>query len=100
MNMPVQGSAADMIKLAMLRVHDSLERGGYKAKLVLQIHDELLIDCPMDEVDRVKRLLHDCMLGKPQEGEKPETTAIGEMMKLSVPLVADVAEGHSWYDTK
>ncbi|MCR5808279.1 MAG: DNA polymerase I [Clostridiales bacterium] len=100
MNMPVQGTAADVIKLAMVRVHDCLERGGFKAKLVLQIHDELIIDCPVEEAERVKPLLHDCMLGVPEEGERPETSAIGEKLKLSVPLVADVAEGRSWFDTK
>ena len=100
MNMPVQGSAADIIKLAMLRVHDALERGGFRAKLVLQIHDELIIDCPVDEAERVKVLLHECMLGRPVESEKPETTAIGEKIRLNVPLVADVAEGKSWFDTK
>ena len=100
MNMPVQGSAADIIKLAMLRVHDALERGGFKAKLVLQIHDELIIDCPKNEVDPVKKLLHDCMLGVPVRGEAESTTKIGQKIALSVPLVADVAEGHSWFDTK
>ena len=100
MNMPIQGSAADMIKLAMLRVHDALERGGFRAKLVLQIHDELIIDCPVDETERVKTLLHDCMMGVPVAGEAKETTEIGRMLKLSVPLVADVAEGRSWFDTK
>lgn len=100
MNMPVQGSAADIIKLAMLRVHDSLEKGGFKAKLVLQIHDELIIDCPTEEKEAVKKLLHDCMLGVPVPGELPETTSIGNMTKLSVPLIADVAEGRSWFDTK
>ena len=100
MNMPVQGSAADIIKLAMLRVHDALERGGFRAKLVLQIHDELIIDCPVDEAERVKVLLHECMLGRKVDGEKPETTAIGQRTRLNVPLVADVAEGKSWFDTK
>lgn len=100
MNMPVQGSAADIIKLAMLRVHDALESGGFKARLVLQIHDELIIDCPEDEAVRVKELLHDCMLGVPAPGERSETTAVGEMLRLGVPLVADVAEGRSWFDTK
>lgn len=100
MNMPVQGSAADIIKLAMVRVHDALERGGFNAKLVLQIHDELLIDCPEDEKENVKKLLAACMTGEPVEGELPETTAIGERVRLSVPLVADVAEGRSWFDTK
>ena len=100
MNMPVQGSAADIIKLAMLRVHDALKRRGLKAKLVLQIHDELIIDCPADETETVKKLLGDCMLGVPVEGELPETTAVGEKIRLSVPLVADVSEGRSWFDTK
>ena len=100
MNMPVQGSAADIIKLAMLRVHDALIRGGFRARLVLQIHDELIIDCPVEEKEAAGRLLRDCMLGVPVNGEAPETTRIGEMLKLNVPLVADVAEGHSWFDTK
>ena len=100
MNMPVQGSAADIIKLAMLRVHDALLKGGFKAKLVLQIHDELLIDCPNEEKESVKKLLRDCMTGKPVEGELKETTDVGNRVKLSVPLVADVAEGRSWFDTK
>lgn len=100
MNMPVQGSAADIIKLAMLRVHDALENGGFNARLVLQIHDELIIDCPENEVEAVGKLLHDCMTGVPVSGERAETTSVGEKLKLSVPLVAEVAEGHSWYDTK
>ena len=100
MNMPVQGSAADIIKLAMLRVHSALSKGGFKAKLVLQIHDELLIDCPKDEAEKVSALLSDCMTGVPVQGEAPETTRIGERLKLNVPLIAEVAEGKSWYDTK
>ncbi|MBQ4166576.1 MAG: DNA polymerase I [Clostridia bacterium] len=100
MNMPVQGSAADIIKLAMLRVHDALKHEGLGAKLVLQIHDELLIDCPKDEADKVGRILHDCMTGTAVYGEAPETTRIGECLKLNVPLVADVAMGNSWFETK
>ena len=100
MNMPVQGTAADIIKLAMVRVHSALKKGGFGAKLVLQIHDELIIDCPSKEKDRVAVLLHDCMMGTPVEGELRESTQIGERLKLSVPLIADVAEGRSWFDTK
>lgn len=100
MNMPIQGSAADIIKLAMVRVHDALSRGGFRAKLILQIHDELLIDCPVEEIEKVKKLLGDCMQGVPVPGELPETTEVGRMVKLSVPLVADVNTGHSWLDTK
>ena len=85
MNMPIQGTAADIIKLAMVRVYQALEREGLQAKLVLQIHDELILDTPMEEAERVKPLLKACM---------------EEAMPLSVPLTADVREGHSWYDTK
>ena len=85
MNMPIQGSAADIIKVAMVRVHDRLKKEGLRAKLILQIHDELIIDTPEDEVERVKALLHDCMCG---------------VAELRVPLVADTSSGDSWFDTK
>ena len=85
MNMPIQGSAADIIKVAMVRVHDRLKKEGLRAKLILQIHDELIIDTPEDEVERVKELLHDCMCG---------------VAELRVPLVADTSSGDSWFDTK
>ena len=85
MNMPIQGTAADVIKLAMVKVVDALKSEGLGAKLILQIHDELIIDTPLAEADRVMEIVHNCM----------ETVA-----KLSVPLDADVKKGHSWYDTK
>lgn len=85
MNMPIQGSAADIIKIAMVRVHERLKSEGLRAKLVLQIHDELIIDTPEDEVERVKMLLHECMCF---------------VSELRVPLVADVNCGRSWFDTK
>ena len=85
MNMPIQGTAADIIKVAMVRVHRAIEEKDLKAKLVLQIHDELIIDTPEDEVEQVKILLKDCM-------EK--------VMELKVPLTVEVNSGHSWFDTK
>lgn len=85
MNMPIQGSAADIIKLAMVNVHRRLREEGLKAKLVLQVHDELLIDSPMDEVESVSKLLHECMCGA---------------VTLKVPLVAEVNIGRSWFETK
>ncbi len=85
MNMPIQGTAADIIKLAMVRVHAALQAQGLKAKLILQIHDELILDTPLAEVEAVKPLLK---------------AAMEEAMDLSVPLIAEVREGHSWYDTK
>ena len=69
----------------MVRVHDRLKKEGLRAKLILQIHDELIIDTPEDEVERVKELLHDCMCG---------------VAELRVPLVADTSSGDSWFDTK
>ena len=85
MNMPIQGTAADIIKLAMVRVHEALAREGLRAKLILQIHDELIIDTPAEEAERVKALLAECMQN---------------VIALSVPLRADVKVGHSWFETK
>lgn len=85
MNTPVQGTAADIIKLAMVRVHEALKKGGYQSKLILQVHDELIIEAPEAEGAAVARLLQECM---------------ENVITLSVPLVAEVKTGHSWYETK
>ncbi|MEG1525116.1 MAG: DNA polymerase I [Clostridia bacterium] len=85
MNMPIQGTAADIIKLAMVNAATALRKNGLKAKLILQVHDELIFDTPEDEVSEVMRMVHDCM---------------EHVITLSVPLAADVKTGHSWYDTK
>lgn len=85
MNAPIQGTAADIIKLAMIHVDELLEKEGFQAKLILQIHDELIIDTPQAEVEQVKSLVDQCM---------------ESVIELKVPLVADVKSGLSWYDTK
>lgn len=85
MNMPLQGTAADIIKIAMINVYNALKKGGYKAKLILQVHDELLIDTPENEVENVKILLK-------REMENA--------VNLRVPLVAEVGCGKDWYDVK
>ena len=85
MNMPIQGTAADVIKLAMVRVHEALQREGLQAKLILQIHDELIIDAPFEEAARVEKLLAECM---------------ENVIALSVPLSAEVKTGRSWFETK
>ena len=85
MNMPLQGSSADIIKLAMINVDRKLREGGYKAKLILQVHDELVIDCPKEEVEAVSKLLK-------REMENAVT--------LRVPLTVDIGIGTSWFDTK
>ena len=81
MNTPVQGTAADIIKLAMVKVAQRLKEGGYKARLILQVHDELVVECPYEEADAVSKLLQETM----------ESVA-----KLNVPLVAEVSSGKDW----
>ncbi len=85
MNMPLQGSAADIMALAMINVYKKLEEGGFKSKLILQVHDELIIDAYLDEVEKVKKLLVDEM---------------ENAVKLSVPLTVSASVAKSWYDAK
>jgi len=85
LNTPVQGSAADIIKLAMINVYKRLNKENLKSKLILQVHDELIIEAPKGEVDAV------CLLLK----EEMENAA-----NLLVPLKVDMKTGRSWYDTK
>ena len=81
LNMPVQGTAADIIKLAMVNVHRRLKAEGLKARLILQVHDELIVECPGEEAEQVRQILT----------EEMENAA-----RLSVPLLADAHIGHSW----
>ena len=81
LNMPIQGTAADIIKLAMVNVYNRLNAEGLKAKLILQVHDELICECPEDEAQTVANILREEMSGAAQ---------------LSVPLTVDVKIGHSW----
>lgn len=85
MNMPIQGTAADVIKIAMVRVDRALKEGGFKARLVLQIHDELIVDTPKDEAEAVSALMERCM----------ESVA-----DFRVRLIAEAKCGESWFDTK
>ena len=85
MNAPIQGSAADIIKIAMIQVADELAKRDLKSRLILQVHDELLIEAHPDEVAEVKELLQ----------QKME-----QAMTLLVPLVVDVHEGKNWYEAK
>lgn len=84
-NTPIQGSAADIIKLAMIKVQEALDKGHFKAKLILQVHDELILNVPNEELDAVMDLLKNAM-----ESAYP----------LDVPLKVDVNTGRSWYDVK
>ena len=85
MNTPIQGTAADIMKIAMIKVYNELNNRGLKSKIVLQIHDELLLEVPLEEKEEVANLLKDCM----------ESAAT-----LKVPLSVEVEEGKNWYQAK
>ncbi|MDY3013701.1 MAG: DNA polymerase I [Evtepia sp.] len=85
LNMPIQGTAADVMKLAMIRVFRRLEEEGLQARLILQVHDELIVECPLEEEARVKTLLVEEMEGA------------GDFL---VPLLTDVGSGRSWAEAK
>ncbi len=81
MNSPIQGTAADIIKLAMIAVDKALKEGGFEARLILQVHDELIVEAPEAEVGAVRDLLRRCMEG---------------VVPLSVPLRTDISVGGDW----
>ena len=85
LNTPIQGTAADIIKIAMLRVSEALSKRGMKSRLVLQVHDELIVECPLEERDAVMEIVR-------AEMEQAAT--------LSVPLIAEAKAGASWYEAK
>ena len=84
-NTPLQGTAADLIKLAMVRIHAALESGRFKSAMLLQVHDELIFECPPEELDPVTALVK-----REMEGACP----------ISVPLLVDIGVGDNWRDTK
>jgi DNA polymerase-1 len=85
MNTPIQGSAADVIKLAMIRVSDALREAKLRSRLILQVHDELIIEARKDELDAVKTLLRENM---------------EQAFSLRVPLTVELNTGADWYDLK
>ena len=85
MNAPIQGSAADIIKIAMINVYKKLEENNLKSKLILQVHDELIVEAVDSEIDIVKKIVKDDM---------------ENAVCLDVNLDVDLNIGDSWYDTK
>ena len=84
-NTPIQGTAADIIKKAMLDIDRELEERGLKSKMLLQVHDELIFDVPENEIDHMKELVRDRM---------------ENVVKLNVPLKVDMGIGENWYELK
>ena len=85
MNSPIQGAAADIIKIAMVRVHEELKKAGLQARLILQVHDELMVEAPEAEADQAQEILRRCM----------ENVA-----ELKVPLKTDISVGRNWLECK
>ena len=85
MNAPIQGTAADIIKIAMIRVEERLRREECKTRLILQVHDELVLEAPEEEKEKVSRIL----------AEEMQNAA-----KLAVKLEVDLHTGKSWYEAK
>lgn len=85
MNTPIQGSAADIIKISMVKVYTELKKRNLKSRLILQVHDELIVEAEKSELEEVTKLLKDCM---------------ENAVSLKVPMTVDVKCGESWYETK
>ena len=85
MNTPIQGTAADIMKIAMINVYKELKNRGLKSKIVLQVHDEMMIETPEDEIEDVKRIMKKCM---------------ESAIELKVPLIVDISEATNWYECK
>lgn len=82
-NAPIQGSAADMIKLAMINLHNEVKKNKMKAKMIMQVHDELVFDVPKDEVEKLKPIVEKNMK---------------EALKLKVPVIVDMNTGENWLE--
>ena len=83
LNAPIQGSAADVMKLAMLKVGDALDAQGLVSRVLLQVHDELILEVTKDEEEKVRQIV---------------TDAMGHAMELSVPLTVSIGVGRSWFE--
>ena len=85
LNTPIQESASDILKKAMVEIYDVFEKNNMKSKMLLQVHDELIFNVYNDEIDRVKKIVHDIMTN---------------VFELSVPLEVDIETGNNWYEAK
>ena len=85
MNTPIQGTAADIMKIAMIKVYNELKNRKLKSKIVLQVHDEMMIEVELSEIEEVRQILQECM---------------ESAIELKVPLIAELSEAGNWYDCK
>ena len=85
MNTPIQGTAADIMKIAMINVYNRLRKEKLESKIVLQVHDEMMIEAPINEAEEVKKIIK---------------FEMENAVKLDVPLIAEVSEAKNWYECK
>jgi len=85
MNTPIQGTAADIMKIAMINVYNKLKEKGLKSKVLVQVHDELLVETYLEEKEQVEEILK---------------TEMENVIKLDIPLVAEISKGNDWYEAK
>jgi DNA polymerase-1 len=83
-NTPIQGTAADLIKMAMINIHDGIGARGYRSRMILQVHDELIFEVPDDEIEPLKEFVRHEMEG---------------VLRLSVPIKVDIGVGKNWEET-
>ena len=85
MNTPIQGSSADIMKLAMINVYNKFKKIGITSKILLQVHDEIIVDCKNSELDMIKKIVKEEM---------------EQVCKLEVPLKVEIDTGTNWYEAK
>lgn len=85
MNTPIQGTAADIMKIAMIKVYQEIQNRGLKSKIILQVHDEMMIETPIDESSEIKEIMKKCM---------------ESAIELKVPLIAEISDAENWYECK
>jgi DNA polymerase-1 len=85
MNAPIQGTAADIIKIAMIKIHQKLNENKYKTRMLISVHDELVFDVPKNELEVVKKLIEDTMI---------------HAVDLNVPMDVSSSHGNNWYEAK
>ena len=85
LNTPIQGTSADIIKKAMVLIHNEMIRQNLKSKLIIQVHDELVFDCKIDELEKITSIMKNVM---------------ENVCELNVPLKIDVSYGNNWYEAK
>jgi len=85
MNAPIQGTAADIIKIAMIKIYQKLKENDYKTRMLISVHDELVFDVPKNELEEVRKLIEDTMI---------------HAVDLNVPMDVSSSHGNNWYEAK